>query len=168
MSTIGNDAKSAGPMYPTRTMNSRCSRARRHTKKSKTPCATFRRDISPSFASPRSWTILPCAKVTASPHPTGTPAVARRVASRRICARTAISPRATRASCATGSLVSSSAKGQAYRLKRISSGGLVPTLPTDEHDDLYWYENEWQTLHDLYASFKGMNFKEINNKLKGE
>ena len=46
--------------------------------------------------------------------------------------------------------------------------GLIPTCPTDEHDDLYCYEVEWQTLHDLYASFEGMNFKQINDKLKGE
>ena len=46
--------------------------------------------------------------------------------------------------------------------------GLVPTCPTDEHDDLYWHEAEWQTLHDLYASFEGMNFKQINEKLTGE
>ena len=46
--------------------------------------------------------------------------------------------------------------------------GLIPTCPTDEHDDLYCYEAEWQTLHDLYASFEGMNFKQINDKLKGE
>ena len=45
--------------------------------------------------------------------------------------------------------------------------GLVPTFPTDETDDLYWHEAEWQTLHDLYASLKGMNFKQINDKLKG-
>ena len=45
--------------------------------------------------------------------------------------------------------------------------GLIPTRPTDEHDDLYCYETEWQTLHDLYASFEGMNFKQINDKLKG-
>ena len=44
--------------------------------------------------------------------------------------------------------------------------GLIPTCPTDEHDDLYCYEVEWQTLHDLYASFEGMNFKQINDKLR--
>ena len=44
--------------------------------------------------------------------------------------------------------------------------GLVPNFPTDENDDLYWHESEWQALHDLYASFEGMNFKEINNELK--
>ena len=46
--------------------------------------------------------------------------------------------------------------------------GLVPSFPTDENDDLYWHEAEWQTLHDLYASFEGMNFKQINDKLKDE
>ena len=46
--------------------------------------------------------------------------------------------------------------------------GLVPVFPTDENDDLYWHEAEWQTLHDLYASFEGMNFKQINDKLKDE
>ena len=44
--------------------------------------------------------------------------------------------------------------------------GLVQTFPTDETDDLYWHEAEWQTLHDLYASFEGMNFKEIENKIR--
>ena len=44
--------------------------------------------------------------------------------------------------------------------------GLVPACPTDEHDDLYWHEDEWKMLHDLYVSFEGMNFKEINDKLK--
>ena len=39
--------------------------------------------------------------------------------------------------------------------------GLVPIFPTDENDDLYWHEAEWQALHDLYISFEGMNFKEI-------
>ena len=45
--------------------------------------------------------------------------------------------------------------------------GLIPALPTDENDDLYWHEAEWQALHGLYASFEGMNFKQINEKLKG-
>lgn len=45
--------------------------------------------------------------------------------------------------------------------------GLVPTFPTDENDDLYWHEDEWQAFHDLYVSFEGMNFKQIIDKLKG-
>ena len=46
--------------------------------------------------------------------------------------------------------------------------GLVTTCPTDEHDDLYCYETEWQTLHDLYASFEGMNFKQITKILQND
>ena len=45
--------------------------------------------------------------------------------------------------------------------------GLVLIFPTDENDDLYWHEDEWQALHDLYISFEGMTFKQINDKLKG-
>ena len=44
--------------------------------------------------------------------------------------------------------------------------GLVPIFPTDEHDDLYLHESEWQVLHDLYASCEGMNFKQIRERLK--
>ena len=43
--------------------------------------------------------------------------------------------------------------------------GLEPTCPTDETDDLYWHEADWQTLHDLYGSFEGMNFKQIREKV---
>ena len=46
--------------------------------------------------------------------------------------------------------------------------GLVPTLPIDENDDLYWHEAEWKALYDLYASFEGMNFKQINEKLRNK
>ena len=45
--------------------------------------------------------------------------------------------------------------------------GLVPSFPTDESDDLYWHEAEWQALHDLYVSFEGMNFRQINERLRG-
>lgn len=44
--------------------------------------------------------------------------------------------------------------------------GLVPTLPTDDHNDLYWHEAEWQALHDLYTSFEGMSFKHMSATLK--
>ena len=43
--------------------------------------------------------------------------------------------------------------------------GLVPIFPTDENDDLYWHEAEWKTLHDLYTSFVGMNFKQIQSTI---
>lgn len=39
--------------------------------------------------------------------------------------------------------------------------GLEPTCPDEG------YESEYEILRDLYASFKGMNFKQIKAKLKG-
>lgn len=46
--------------------------------------------------------------------------------------------------------------------------GLDPSLPRVDGEVLSWYEDDWQKLHDLYTSLEGMNFKQINEKLKGE